>query len=455
MSSKRRQPTALLAPPFGIALIALILGSSVGASDAAAPPRPGTVTLKLNIGGEVFGPVLAHTDDVVVIDYLRRPCAFVFDELTPASAYQTKKELLTAQAGGERQLSAEDHLTLGMYALQRGRLAVANREFRQLLRIDPSYTEQVKDARQAARKKKGKKGRSKPDAPLDQPDSDGAARTRNSRTQDRDSESADRQVIKEYIEFGQVVKASLNDELELIETEHFLIWTDWRRDRSEPLAGWCEKMYAEVVAQFKIPPDQPALLGKAPVFCFRTKSRFLRFAKTFDNYEASNAVGYTRTEPTGRVRIAVYRRAQTPHEVNRFAGTLVHEGVHAVLHRYYKTFNVSGWVGEGMADYIAQQVLGDHCLYGEKARLVAGQYVARDIPIQNLLRVEGMPEAHEYPVAYSLVQFLIERDTEAFDAMIRHQKDGFIVEEALRRAYDGMDFDALEEQWRKWVQSTK
>jgi hypothetical protein len=104
-----------------------------------------------------------------------------------------------------------------------------------------------------------------------------------------------------------------------------------------------------------------------------------------------------------------------------------------------------------LAEYIAEQVLGDRCHYGEAADLVARQYANRDIPINGLLRTRGLPKPHEYPVAHSLVAFLIERDAAAFASLIGDLKTGHSVERSLQRNYDGMTFETLTVAWRRHI----
>lgn len=432
-----------------------------GAGQVRAPAPRFELTLKLLVGGEVFGPVLDYSDELVVLEYQGWPCAVVFDELTVASAYSAKRALLARERGGIDQLSAEDRFQLGRYALRRDHPRLANKEFKEAQRLDRSYQARIEAAQQqyqAARQAAdptGPRSRLEEEAPTDEVGVLPGLTETVGQTPPEDRE----RIIDAYKRFGQSVRETINEDLALIETDHFLIWTDWNRIRRPQLAQWCEAMYGALCVQFGLDtgdgqnPNENIFLGKCPVFCFRSKARFLRFARTYDNYQGTSIVGYTKTAPNGHVHLAVYRRGPSSYEIDRFAGTLVHEGVHAFLHRYKQAGHISGWVAEGLADYIAEQVLDDRCPYGEKAELVARQYALRDIPIDDLLPKTWQPKAHEYPVAFSLVGFLIERDREAFAGFIGDLKAGCGLEQSLQRNYDGMTFQTLETAWRKWVRS--
>jgi len=428
-----------------------------GARGGRSEP-PFELTAKLIVGGEIFGPVLDHSDELLVLEYRGVPVAVAFEEMKVASAYQVKRTLLARQRGGNDRLSAEDHFNLGQYASRRDHPALANKEFKEAQKLDGSYRSRIAAVREEYRTRARDTDPTGPRSQLEEELSDndvsalpGLSESVNGlSSQDRD------RVTEVYKRFGQSVRDEINEDLVLVETDHFLLWTDWNRIYRPQLAQWCEGMYAALCVQFGLEvgqgqgPDDNIFLGKCPVFCFRSKARFLRFARTYDHYKRTSIVGYTQTAANGHVHVVLFRRGPSGLDVDQFAGTLVHEGVHAFLHRYKRTGHISGWVGEGLADYIAEQVLGDRCVYGERADLIARQYVLREIRIGDLLSKTWQPQAHEYPIACSLVGFLIERDREAFAALIGDLKDGHGVEQALQRNYD-MTLEALEAAWREHV----
>ena len=427
------------------------VGVALAVAPVGAQPAPLNLTLKLDRGGEVSGDVLEATSDLIVLNYRCNVCAFAYDELTVGSAFRARKRLLIHRRGRAADLTGEDHFHLGAYALDRDRPALANQEFRVARRLAPDLTDRIATAREAYRDRgRARRPASEPSALDTLPAATGKAATLPGlvETVPSGSDRDRREIIELYKRFGESVRETINPDLVLIETDHFLIWTDWPRHRREPLAQWCEAIYAALATQFGLDPVGNVFLGKCPIFCFRSKARFLRFGRTYDGWRISSANGYTRTSPTGHAHVVIYRRGATPQSLDQFAGTLVHECVHAIVHRYKCVGHVGGWVGEGLAQFMAERVLSERCLYGEAADLVARQYALKEIPLGDLLHTTGLPQPHEYPVAHSLVGFLIERDASALTEFVTQLKRGLSIEQALIRSYDGLTFDELTTAWR-------
>ena len=72
--------------------------------------------------------------------------------------------------------------------------------------------------------------------------------------------------------------------------------------------------------------------------------------------------------------------------------------------------------------------------------------------IAELFADEGMLEARYYPMAHSLVRFLIDRDRQAFIGLIDDIKLGASPDSALRQRYD-LTATKLEARWRHAVRS--
>ncbi|RME40321.1 MAG: hypothetical protein D6788_03580 [Planctomycetota bacterium] len=255
-----------------------------------------------------------------------------------------------------------------------------------------------------------------------------------------------------YRRFGERVREVLGKRITLVESPHFLIWTDWSaRDRGR-LPDWCEAMYAALCRQFGIDPTEPVFPAGCPLFCFESEKRFRRFAREFDGYGGLDAVGYTRSIPeNGHVHVVLLRKGRTPEDFDRFACTLVHEGTHAFLHRLFTTRLIPHWVNEGIAEMMTERVLGDRCPAGEKADLLARQYARYDWPVGDWVRRAGPIEVHEYPLACSLVTFLEGQGTERFRAFVRDLKNGESLEAALARRYDGWSMETFLRRWREHV----
>ncbi|MBU0717913.1 MAG: hypothetical protein KJ749_06660, partial [Planctomycetes bacterium] len=259
-----------------------------------------------------------------------------------------------------------------------------------------------------------------------------------------------------YKNFGNAVREALGRDVTLVETDHFLIWTDWHPRNRPRLAQWGEAMYTALSRQFELDPSEQVFLAKCPIFCFRNKARFLKFARKFDGQDVKSSIGYTRSiERNGHVHVALYRRGSTEADFDRFAGTLVHEGTHAFVHRLYSTRLIPNWINEGLADAVAEQVLGDSCPNAENAALLARQYVRYDWPIEGLLHSVGPIEIHQYALAHSVVAYLQSQGAKQFAEFIRSLKEGNSVSFALAAVYDGMTLAHLEARWRASVRAAQ
>jgi len=213
-------------------------------------------------------------------------------------------------------------------------------------------------------------------------------------------------------------------------------------------------MYAALVERFDLQATDEVFLAKCPVFCWRSKARFQKFARYFDGYEGSSAVGYARSiEKNGHVHVVLVRQGRSEADFDRFACTLVHEGSHAFMHRLYSTRLIPHWVNEGYAELTAERVLGERCETAEKAALLARQFVRYDWPLGGMLESVAAIEVHEYPLAHSLVAHLEGLGRPRFAGFVRSLKEGRTTAEALAANYDGMTLAQLEQSWRSAIRS--
>ncbi len=427
------------------------------------------VDLKLRTGGALSGLVVDHTEHGLVIVHEDTPYVFGWSELEAGCAYGTKRALLVLQRGDKTNLSAEDHYQLGLFALRHARSSSAANEFRMARRLGSGYGPMIKEA---LRKHRRDRAAVSDDAhPLTQAPSDMSAdaadesslsdriedeltRMGDARLAPQPSANHRAQVLEVYRTFGKKVQEVMGRGVALIESDHFLIWTDWEPRHRQRLKGWCESMYKALCAQFDLDPTVDVFLAKCPVFAWRQEARFKEFARRFDGYAGTNAIGYTRSiEKSGHVHVVVLRQGRLEADFERFAGTLVHEGTHAFMHRVYTSRLIPHWINEGYADLTAERVLGDRCPAGEKAALLARQFVRYDWPVAQLLHSLGPIEVHQYPLAHSVVSHLEGMDRKRFAGFIKDLKGGAAVEAALSDHYDGMTIDQLEARWRSAIKA--
>lgn len=429
------------------------------------------VDLKLRTGGALSGAALDHSDHGLVIIREGTPFVFAWKELEPGSAYMVRRALLDFELGGREHYSAEDYFQLGAFALEQGRTDLASDDFERARGLDRNYDRRAKEAFSAYAKKRREKG-SAADESSTLPDSPPGKAAAGEGLLDRVPANLSgipgagalvtpsppeiaAQVEDIYKTFGATVQRVISKNIVLIETGHFLIWTDWNKKYHTALAEQCEQMYRALCNQWGLDPGANIFLAKCPMFCFRAKARFRDFARQFDGHDVRNALGYTRSiEANGHVHVVLLRQGDEPADFDRFAVTLVHEGTHAFVHRLYTTRLIPHWVNEGYADLMAERVLQERCFTGENSALLAQQFVRRRWSIMRLLESQGPIEVHEYPLAQSVVTFLVQSNPQGFLNFFRGLKEGRSVGESLADTYDTMTIADLENQWRSWVSAS-
>ena len=432
-----------------------VLGAVWVGSVALGQTQTIRVDLELRTGGALGGPVVDHTSHGIVVMHDSTPYVFSWDEIKADSAYLARRALRVFDRGGLDKLTAEDHFQLGLFALSRNLPKRAAKAFAGARKLDRSYEPRAREAyvQYNDRKKQRRAGGAQDNALVETQKGKKAQRQegtnsetqkgKNGETQEGENrgdgrrgsmETAVREVtagdglspatrervIAVYKTFGETVRREICEDLTLIETEHFLIFTDWAKGRRPMLGELCEAMYAALCAQFGFDASEAVFLAKCPVFCWRSRTRFLEFARRFDGYDGTNAIGYTRSmADSGHVHMVLLRQGRSDADFDRFAGTLVHEGTHGFLHRLPLGGEppvresclaprrlIPHWVNEGYADLVAERVLGDRCPNAENAALLARQYVRYDWPITALLEHAGPIEVHQYALAHSVVMYL-------------------------------------------------
>ena len=284
---------------------------------------------------------MQHTDHGLVVVSDRTPYVFAWKELESGSAFVARRELMAGPRGGVKHLTAQDHFQLGRFVLKLGRNDLAAMEFRKAAELDADYQARGRSEFSRFRREHGAL------KPQHDPFDNGANGDPPARTEDiaepaaalatlaaamtaavsNDSEGGVRaRVLDAYRIFGEKVQEVMGKDVKLIETDHFLIWTDFAARDRDRLARWCEAMYSALCRQFRLDPTRDVFLAKCPVFCWRSKARFRRFARLFDGYAGDDAIGYTRSiEASGHVHVVLLRQGRSEVDLDRFAGTLVHE----------------------------------------------------------------------------------------------------------------------------------
>lgn len=216
--------------------------------------------------------------------------------------------------------------------------------------------------------------------------------------------------------------------LRLYESERFIICTDMDQAWVAGLSPHLTEAYRQTTQLLGEDPDGNIFRGKCLIFIFDKRVDYFRFQRDMHDTDARGTGALCHGFGDGFVHIATFRRpthAQTHHIV-------AHEVVHGIVHRYRAPVPIPDWVNEGLAVYLAHQVVppsSGRSLYTKAALLVDEQGLG-----EGFFEGENLPRS-QYPVAGGLTQFMLERGRTAYVRFIDAIKDGEPWPEALEDAY--------------------
>lgn len=246
----------------------------------------------------------------------------------------------------------------------------------------------------------------------------------------------------------ETMNQKLAARFQLVETKHYLIFSDADARRTGLFVKWCEALYASLGKQFRIDPGERVWDGKCILVICSTRSLFLNYARVFDGYNASRAGAYF-AHPNVRpgyphlVHIVIPLDSR---DVRRLQELFAHEGTHAFFQLYKRPVDLPLWLHEGLAEFMT--VVNDSSLRTKKqhfAKQAARQGRSLDYVFKS--RSFGYPE---YNISYTLVDFLVRAGRTKFKAFVEHLKEGQSQEQALQEAY-GWSLIELETRWRVYV----
>ena len=444
---------------FTCCLIQLLLPTAAYCDDG----RQVEVTLTLHNNGQVRGRVLEYDDNGLVLNVKTEAITLTWDEIKTTSAYKAKKKILASVRGSEKNLTAEDHFQLGVFLAMRNQHSSAVSEFRKAEQRDPGMKSRIQQAWKEIRRAK-ERNKTKITEPIVDKSNKGEG---DGIFSDNKSGQGQKTLYKKYTqeqhtnalnlyrEFGDKVRDKIAPNLVLLETRNYLIWTDWPESKRNKIPEWAEQIYREMCTKFGVTGSDPIWLGKCPIYCFRDKTGFNKFAREVDGYERSaKSLGYTKTANNGYAHVVMKKLGDKEVHINQFASTMVHELTHAFMHNYISPQNLPPWLNEGIAEYFSELVLGDKCQAGERAIATAKYYVDRNKPIDDIFEFTESPPGQYYPIAHSLVEFMISKDSKAFVGVVSDIKASMKPEDSLARRYKGMSYKTLQRDWRSWVKDT-
>jgi hypothetical protein len=256
-------------------------------------------------------------------------------------------------------------------------------------------------------------------------------------------------VDEEKAFLDKVGKAS-NIPMQLIETKFFLFYTDMPTKTVGVYVQYLDDMYNMLCKAFGFPPGKNIWRGKCVVLAFQTPASFHAFEATImNNPNSQGAQGICHSFGSGRVVMACYKGST----VEFFATVLVHETAHGFMHRYKSTINMPNWIDEGVADWVAGQVVKADTEVKDRQRDAVAQIRQTGVLSQGFFAAGGRLERWEYGLASSMVELLLGPNSSSgpkYRELIDSIKEGIDPEEALRKAY-GFGFVELAQKYGQAV----
>jgi hypothetical protein len=358
-----------------------------------------------------------------------------WDDLDTKTQYAVRRSLIRVK-------DAPAHIALGQTMLGlKGGKEFAEKAFALALKIDPSTKAAIEEAKKLAATRPTTKpavekkidpgekpAMTENDANAAGPQMVGGVEKNFWGEQTPEQQEA---AIAELKAFAAKTEKTLGKSLKLNETNYFLFYSDLDDREAKNWAGLLDRMYGMLAKLFGVEPKTNIWRGKALVFVFRSSSDYRRFQSSMHQTDAGSTLGMCHTYGNGLVHIAFYR----PDKELEFAHVLVHESVHGFIHRYKSPGRVPSWANEGLAEWIATQLLIDKRPNHAKDVRYAAQYWLREYGGLHGFFDTDHIEGWQYPVAEMMTTFMMSESKKNYVAFIDGIKDGLTPEESLRTKY--------------------
>ena len=224
---------------------------------------------------------------------------------------------------------------------------------------------------------------------------------------------------KAALALTRAAASKVSDEMHLnlkeVESDHFLIFTDWDPSSYNFIRQNLEAANTCVSKQFEISPSENIFVGKLGVYMFNKHEDFLRFAVMHDHLPANpNIQGYYASGGGEMAHMAMSKPAfGAGHEKEiEWAYVLTHEFTHAFVARYRTTRRIPTWINEGIAEVIASSQFPRDVRYQATEVARSHQSLA---PLFN--DRAGIQSGAMYPVMRTVTALLISTDRKKFLSM--------------------------------------
>jgi hypothetical protein len=338
-------------------------------------------------------------------------------ELDPANDFSVHERLF-AKATPQQWLSLAKRLNT-----QRNGKVPADKAFARALRLDPNLKEKI----DALKRGEG------PDPPATNPTtraaSQPAATSPSSSTWGALTEPEQLASIQQSKAYADEVRQKLAPRLAVYETKYFLFASDLQQAEAQRWAAVLDRMYARLSELFAVPKDTNIWRGKALVLVFAERDTYNKFEQQYFESDASKTGGRCHASPNGDVKIAFYRAADD----QWFSHVLVHESTHGFLHRYRSPIHIPSWINEGLAEYVAYDLV-PHAGLKQAAKNEARADLQVNKNLSDLFSGNTI-ENHRYATAFMMTQYLIETNKKSYITLINAIKDGDPAPDAFQKSF--------------------
>jgi hypothetical protein len=416
-------------------------------------PKPvsADVVLKGDKPAHVNGMLVSYDDTQFTLKVAKEERTIAWRDITPTSAFALRQKVVDKN-------SAADWLALGRFGWQLGAKEQAQTALKTAVKLDASLKE---DADKILASTPGiealpadtaptppKPGDTAPPA---QPGRKAGGKVERVKYAAATAEEA-AAAIKQSQENSADVQKQLGLTFATIETDHFLIFTDWDPREHAFLKKNLEEAYRVVSKQFDMSVKDNIFVGKLPVYMFAKFRDFQRFARKFDSFPVENTVaGYYHGSSDGMGHMAMWKPDDSltggsglnPEKL--WGYVLVHEFTHAFLARYHTNEFIPRWLNEGIAEVIASSEITL-----PNRRGMAREAAQRGTDIMFLFDDNNIPDGNFYPVMQTMVEMLVRNDRKLFIKYVDAIKDGTDPEEALKSIYK-TDYAGLAKAWSDYA----
>ena len=233
----------------------------------------------------------------------------------------------------------------------------------------------------------------------------------------------------ELLAEAQVARERLGLDLKIYSgSKYYLFISDMSPAESRRWAGLLDRLYNRLCDTFAVPRGTNVFRGRGLIYVFQRESDYHRFHAVISGYDSTGSAGLCKSYGNGFVEITFFRQQDD----TLFSHVLAHEAVHGFLHRYRAAPFVVSWVNEGLAEFVAADLVG---LYRPaQVRDYVANVLRQRGGTQNML-ADAKIQGWQYPVAQALCDFMIAQDRGRYRDFINAIKDGKPWRQALEEDY--------------------